>query len=167
MLSFTFLHASLWRRIIAILIDVAILGLLSGLLLQPFIEFLGFRELAATRNHPFGVVVMRTYGVWVLVSLLGAWLYFALQESSRHQATVGKRVMGLRVYNTNEERIDFRQASKRFWAKLLSALIVGAGFLMVLSNNERRALHDLLSHTQVLQDRPEAFAGRSAGRAAA
>jgi uncharacterized RDD family membrane protein YckC len=160
MLSFTFIHASLWRRILAIAIDVAILGLLSGLLLQPFIEFLGLRELATTRQHPFGVVVMRTYGVWVAVSLIGAWLYFALQESSRHQVTVGKRLMGIRVYNTDEERIGFRQASKRFWAKLLSAIIVGAGFLMVLSNNERRALHDLLSHTQVLQDRPEAFAGR-------
>lgn len=159
MLSFTFLHASVWRRILAFAVDVAILGLLSGLLLQPFIDFLGFRELAVTRQHPFGVVVLRTYGVWLLVSLIGAWLYFSLQESSAHQATLGKRLFGIRVYSSDEQRINFAQASKRFWAKLLSACIAGAGFLLAFSNSERRTLHDLLSKTQVLQYRPEALTG--------
>jgi uncharacterized RDD family membrane protein YckC len=159
MLSFTFEYASLWRRILAFAVDLFLLGLLSGLLLQPFIDFLGFRELAATRQHPFGVVVLRTYGVWVLFSIVGAWLYFALQESSTNQATVGKRLFGLRVYTRDEQRISFGKASLRFWAKLLSACILGAGFLMALSNSERRALHDLLSRTQVLQDSPSAVTG--------
>jgi hypothetical protein len=63
MLSFTFIQASLWRRVLALVVDVLILALMSGILLQPFIEFLGVRELAASRQHPFGIVVLRTYGV--------------------------------------------------------------------------------------------------------
>jgi uncharacterized RDD family membrane protein YckC len=155
MLSFTFVYASLWRRVLAFIVDIAILTLLSGLLLQPFLDFLGLRELAVTRQHPFGVVVLRTYGVWLIVSLIVSWLYYALQESSSSQATIGKRLFGIRVFSAAEERISFARASQRFWAKLLSGLIAGAGFLMVFSNSEHRALHDLLSKTQVLQDRPE------------
>lgn len=159
MLSFTFVHASLWRRVLAFVVDAAIVLLVAALLLQPFIDFLGFRENAATRQHVFGVVVLRTYGVWLLVTLVFSWLYYALQEASRAQATIGKRLFGIRVYSLREERISFLRASERFWSKLLSGLILGAGFLMVLSNSNRRALHDVLSKTQVLQDRPEAFAG--------
>lgn len=159
MLSFTFIHASLWRRALAAIVDLGILGLLAAILLQPFIDFLGFREVAQSGQHPFGVVILRAYGLWFITMMVIAWLYFSIQESSRAQATFGKRLFGIRVFTNDESRVSFLQASERFWAKLLSAVILGAGFLMALSNSERRALHDLLSHTQVLQDTTEPIAG--------
>ena len=158
MLSFTFLYASFWRRTVACLIDVVIIALVSVFILDPSINFLGLREASETlRKLPFSVVILRVYGLWVLLTLIFAWLYFALQESSGKRATLGKRFMGLIVFTRNEERITFRAASVRFWSKLLSASLAFGGFFMALFDDRHRALHDRLARTQVLQPSDEAF----------
>src|SRR6476469_9687364 len=146
MLSFTFLYASFWRRLAAFLIDVVLLSLVSGILFQPFLDFLGFREMSEPgKAMPFSLVVIRTYGLWALLTLIGSWLYFALQESSVHQATIGKRIRGIMVFTDQEERISFRVASLRFWSKFISLSIALLGFIMAAFDPKRRALHDIFA----------------------
>ncbi len=50
-------------------------------------------------------------------SLVGPWLYFALQEASSAQATVGKRVWSLKVCQQDGEKLSFGRASWRYWSK--------------------------------------------------
>lgn len=84
---------------------------------------------------------------WLVVT----WLYRAGTESSGLQATIGKRIMGLAVINTNGGRPSFGRATLRFAGELLSLLTLGIGFLVALFNPERKALHDLIAGTAVVR----------------
>ena len=66
-----------------------------------------------------------------IVPVIGTtgWLYYGLMESSELQATVGKRVLGLRVVRTDGQPVSFGRASARFFAKILSSILL-VGFLM-------------------------------------
>ena len=86
-----------------------------------------------------------------LLALAIAWLYEALLTSSPWGATVGKRALKLRVVTEQGERISFARASGRFFAKILSALLLFVGFLMVAFTERKRGLHDMLAGTVVVQ----------------
>jgi len=81
------------------------------------------------------------------------WLYNALLESSRWQATVGKRAMGLVVTDIAGYRLDFLRASLRHYSKYLSYMLFGLGFLMILVTGKKQGLHDKIAQTLVLHRR--------------
>lgn len=57
---------------------------------------------------------------WLLLTVsLPCWLYFALSESSRFQATLAKRWLGLQVMNRQHQRLSFTQA---LWRTILNVL---------------------------------------------
>jgi len=78
------------------------------------------------------------------------WLYFAWQESSAAQATLGKRALDLKVVDERGERIAFGRATFRFVGKIISGLILGIGFLLAGVTARKQALHDLLAGTFVV-----------------
>ncbi|GFK92601.1 hypothetical protein NNJEOMEG_00426 [Fundidesulfovibrio magnetotacticus] len=78
------------------------------------------------------------------------WLYYALQESSPVQATLGKRIMGLKVMDLEGRRISFGRATGRYAAKLLSGGLLLLGYAMILFTKKRQGLHDLLAGTVVV-----------------
>ena len=80
--------------------------------------------------------------------------YFSLLESSRWQATLGKRVCGLRVTRLDGGRISLRRALGRYFAKFLSALILLIGFAMIAWTRRKQGLHDILADTLVVRLRP-------------
>ena len=160
MLSFTFLYASFWRRAFACAIDFIIIALISVFILGPFFSFLWHHEVRLGgplifSRLPFSVEIVRVYGLWLVSTLIFAWFYFALQESSRKQATLGKRFMSVMVFTHDEERITFATASLRFWSKLISASLMLGGFILALFDAQHRALHDVVAGTQVLQPQTE------------
>jgi uncharacterized RDD family membrane protein YckC len=55
----------------------------------------------------------------LLTISLPAWLYFSLLEHSRWQATVGGRLLGLKVETLSGERLRFSQVLGRTLVKLL------------------------------------------------
>ncbi len=84
------------------------------------------------------------------VLLLAFWFYFAKLESSRHQATWGKRLLGIKVCDLQGQPVSMARASGRFFGKLLSALLYGIGFLIAPFNRRKQALHDLMAGTLVV-----------------
>jgi uncharacterized RDD family membrane protein YckC len=78
------------------------------------------------------------------------WLYFTLQESSQRQATIGKMALGIVVTDLNGERIGFAKATGRYFAKILSAIILLIGFIMVAFTEKKQGLHDILAGTLVV-----------------
>jgi uncharacterized RDD family membrane protein YckC len=88
-------------------------------------------------------------------------LYAALMESSSKQATLGKMALGVRVTDLDGNRIGFGKATGRHFAKILSALILGIGFLMVAFTQRKQGLHDMLAGTLVM--RGEALASSGSG----
>jgi uncharacterized RDD family membrane protein YckC len=121
-------YGGFWIRVLASLID-------SLLLLAP------------------ALVLQRTLGqeAAVFLSWLINWLYYAGLESSGNQATFGKMACGLVVADTDGNRIGFGRATGRNFAKILSAIPLGLGYVMVAWTREKRGLHDFVAGTVVLR----------------
>jgi uncharacterized RDD family membrane protein YckC len=70
---------------------------------------------------------------------------------------VGKLAMGIRVTDLEGRRISFWRAVGRYAAKIVSAMILLIGFLMVAWTRRKQGLHDMLANTLVLNGRASAF----------
>ncbi len=139
-------YAGFWKRFAAIIIDLIILAIpVIG------ISFLIMSALAGplpARPGPKTEVASQVVGGFACIVL---WMYFALLESSRYEATFGKQVMGLKVTNMNGHTISFARASGRFWGKWLSILPIYIGFVMAGFTPKKQALHDIIAGTLVIK----------------
>ena len=88
--------------------------------------------------------------LYSLSKLAVLYPYFALMESSRWMATVGKQALRIKVTDLGGRRISFGRATGRFFGKILSGQILMMGYLMAAFTSKRQALHDLLARTVVL-----------------
>ena len=139
-------YGGFWIRVVAYIIDAIVLSIASGILVGIF----GISLIPTDfENYKPSADI-----VWVnLASLVIVWLYFALLESSARGATVGKMAMGLRVVTSDGRQLSFLNATGRYFAKFLSALFMGFGFLMVGFTERKRGLHDILASTLVVKVR--------------
>lgn len=90
------------------------------------------------------------YGICFVVTVL----YHAIFESSKWQATPGKRIMKLKVTNHQGDRIDVIKGVARFMLKIISLLIFYIGFIMIGFSKRGQGLHDKLAGTLVISDTP-------------
>ncbi len=86
-----------------------------------------------------------------VVGVVIGWLYAALQESSRHQATLGKRAIGLVVTDLDGNRISFGRATGRHFGKFVSTIVILIGYLMQPFTKRRQALHDIMAGCLVVK----------------
>jgi uncharacterized RDD family membrane protein YckC len=131
-------HAGFFLRLIAFIIDFIIISILNVFIVSIFnIEYTIESELwnpIYFFSHPYYIVIN--------------WLYFAILESNpNYQATIGKRILRLKVVDVYDKKISFGKASVRFFAKILSGLILGIGFFMIAFTKNRQGLHDLAAGT--------------------
>jgi uncharacterized RDD family membrane protein YckC len=129
-------YAGFWRRLAAYAIDY-VLVYLGSVALFAVALLAGLSDSAPQL---------------LIATLAGYFFYCALLESSSWQATIGKRVLGLKVTNLRGERIGFARAATRFFTKLLSALTLCLGYLLFFVTKRRQALHDLIAGTLVAHD---------------
>lgn len=143
-------YAGFWLRLVATLVDGFILGIMV------FVVFLIFGGILFAIQGGGGgnggpaeaIIGLLIWGF----SIALPWLYSAYQESSETQATIGKRMLGIRVTDLNGNRISFGQASGRHFGKILSNLVCSIGFLMAGFTEKKQALHDMLAGTLVVRD---------------
>jgi uncharacterized RDD family membrane protein YckC len=88
--------------------------------------------------------------IMLLVQLV-LWLYYASMESSRWQATLGKRLFGLYVTDLGGKQITFARASGRHFGKLVSQFVLFLGYVMAGFTARKQALHDMLAGCLVLR----------------
>ena len=137
------INAGFWRRCAAFVMDSIILGVAAAVLQ---VLVLGSVALSPDALLP----QLRALLVLTLVLAMGQWLYFALFESSRLQATPGKLAMRLKAVDQAGCRIGFGRASGRYFGKILSSLIFNIGFALAGWTARKQALHDLLAGTLVV-----------------
>jgi uncharacterized RDD family membrane protein YckC len=80
-------------------------------------------------------------------------LYFAITESSKLQATLGKYFTGIKVVdNKSLQRITFTKALFRAVIKITSVYAFGAGiiFFLLFSGEKNRTIHDAMTGTLVI-----------------
>ncbi len=79
-----------------------------------------------------------------------AWSYFAIMESNRTQGTLGKLALGIKVTDLDGRKISFDKATGRFFGRIVSTLILLAGYIMAAFTERRQALHDRMAGTLVV-----------------
>ena len=85
----------------------------------------------------------------LIISLAIGIAYFCGFESSEKQGTPGKMAVGVKVGNANGERISFANALGRYFGKIISALLLCIGFMMVGWDDRKQGIHDKLADTYV------------------
>ncbi|MFA5495531.1 MAG: RDD family protein [Porticoccaceae bacterium] len=138
-------YSGFWRRFFAFLVDTVItvvagmaLGLMLGVVMAVTAPFDRLGVAKALAN---------------LSGFLLGWLYFAGMESSVAQATLGKQLLGMRVTDLDGNPIGFGRASGRYFAKILSSLILLIGYLMAAFTSKKQGLHDILAGCLVVNGR--------------
>jgi len=69
---------------------------------------------------------------------------------SKHGATPGKMACGLKVVTPSGNEVTFLRGVGRYFGELLSSVTMCIGYLMVLFDAEKRALHDRVCNTRVV-----------------
>jgi uncharacterized RDD family membrane protein YckC len=143
-------YAGFWKRVFAYLIDSLLLGAVGLIIFLPMIGLLGVNvflyEADGMEPSP-GMTAMLIIAIVVgsVTALICTWLYFALMESSAGGATLGKMAIGIKVTDMQGNRLSFWRATGRFFAKYISGLTFGIGYLMAAFTQQKQALHDILA----------------------
>ena len=138
-----FTTANVGSRILAFVIDAAIVGVVS---------FLGVLPLALTdATLPEWLVAS------ILVVVIPGWYfgYFTVSETLWRGRTVGKAALGLRVVTKEGGPVRFRHAAVRTLLGLVD-FGIGSGFfavLFILLTRDNQRLGDLVAGTLVLRER--------------
>jgi uncharacterized RDD family membrane protein YckC len=138
-------YAGFGRRFVAYLIDSILMAVIFLPVGFAFGAFIGLSGLEGDE-----LVSVAASGLINLFSLIVTWLYSAILESSVWQATLRKRVLGIRVTDLSGNRISFGKATGRHFAKYLSSLVCLIGFIMAAFTEKKQALHDMLANTLVV-----------------
>ena len=142
-------YGGFWIRVLAYIIDALILQFATSMVLGLGMGALaGLGALGGTSDAAAAATVVAMIALY-LAMFVGNWLYFALMESSRWQGTVGKQALKLIVTDEHGQRIGFGRATGRYFAKMLSSMIMLIGFFMVGWTERKQGLHDLIASTLV------------------
>lgn len=143
-----FAYVGFWMRVVARLIDGFVVGF-GVIVLLLLVALAGGGDFAALASPDPEQTSAGMVLLILLIYLIIPWLYFALQESSPAQATLGKRAIGARVTDLNGDRISFAHATGRYFATALCYITLYIGFLMAAFTARKQALHDMATNTVV------------------
>ncbi|MGN1402124.1 MAG: RDD family protein [Bacillus sp. (in: firmicutes)] len=137
-------YAGFWPRLAAYLIDTVVIVLGFILLLLLFSPFLFFDDSSI-------FAILMPLFLWG-ISILASGAYIVLMTSSKHQATLGKKMMGLIVTDENGNRLDFSKSALRFIISyILSSFTSGLIYLVVAFTDKKKGIHDMVANTVVVR----------------
>jgi TonB family protein len=137
-------YAGFLRRFVALFVD----SLVLSVVIVSLAFVVGFRW--NFFSGPFEDNIGTGRGLYDLFWLVIAPVYYAGMESSPMQATLGKRALGIKVADDAGRRIHFKQALIRWVSAFLSYLTLYIGFAMAAFTERKRALHDFVAGTVVV-----------------
>ena len=115
-------YASLWIRLIAAIIDIIFLFIISKLLGQAL-------QLAGTEHTD------STAGFTLVITPFIIWFYFGFFQSSKLQATLGMKILKLKIVDENQEKIGFWRASVcLFSSSIFSVPSLLMIYILILEN---------------------------------
>lgn len=141
-------YAGFWFRFIAAIVDGILVQIASFIIVLPLAFMLGMSMAESAALHE---IEAAGSALGFVIGTLLQWLYFTVSESSGWQATLGKKMFGLRVTDADGNKIGFGKANGRYWGKILSALILCIGFLMIAFTQKKQGLHDIIAGTLVVR----------------
>ncbi|MBS4189027.1 RDD family protein [Bacillus sp. FJAT-49705] len=157
-------YGGFWLRFAAYLIDSIILGIPLGIItLLIFTLFFGaFGTFELILADPYADITdeqalallgsyFGAFAIAFLINMAGVIAYYAGLHSSKWQATVGKKLLGLKVTDLNGNRISFWRALGRYLSLAFLSGILLIGFIIAAFTEKKQALHDLIAGTVVVK----------------
>jgi uncharacterized RDD family membrane protein YckC len=130
-----FVYAGFWIRVLALVLDGTILSVIQYAILLPTMGLTyALSPSAAVRFSSAGLGFLYTIFFWI-----------------RFGATPGKMILKLKVVTPDGGSLTPGRAVGRYFAQILSALIIGIGFIMAGLDDEKRTLHDRIAGTRVIR----------------
>ncbi|QTA86847.1 RDD family protein [Desulfonema magnum] len=127
-------YAGFWIRFGAKIIDGIILGVLNSFL----------SDLAQIAESPFlpihlfllQIIIATAYTTWLL---------------GKFGATIGKMACKIKVVTDDGGKISYARAFGRYFAEILSSIMLLIGYIMAAFDEQKRTLHDRICNTRVIR----------------
>ena len=146
-------YAGFWKRLAAVVIDSFVVGIIGGIV-QMLLMGMFFGVGVGLGGDPASLFASGgSIALLALVYLIPLGLqavYFAMFHAGGSQATLGKMAVGIKVTDDDGRRISFARGIGRYFATIPSALILFIGYVMAAFTDRKRALHDMLAGTLVV-----------------
>ena len=161
-------YADFTKRTVALLLDVALIYLLVmglefaldlfvGTDVEPVVRQAGPRSLGSRGALDASDLLLPAFRnlfsfsiPWALFRVVLWAASSVLFEASAWQATPGKHVVGLEVVDEQGGRLTLTSSLVRTAGKLLSAGVLGFGYVLGIFDDRKQTLHDKLAKTLVI-----------------
>lgn len=138
------IYAGFWERGAAYLIDICIVYV--------FTFTFGFFAGMTIKSYGMYHSTSGAFGFLLLIDLLAPITYLVICESGKNSATVGKNIMGIKVLTANLNKISVPQAIGRNLGRLVSTILICAGYFIQPFTANKQTLHDMIAGTVVVKD---------------
>jgi uncharacterized RDD family membrane protein YckC len=144
-------YADFSRRLGAKIIDSVVVFALTFILAAVIGGIIG--GVGGLTGKPSGGVVVLIQVVSQLAGIVAA-LAYTIYFTRKFDATPGKKALGLRLLRADGSKLSKGRIIGRYFAEWVSSAILLMGYLMVaFDKEERRALHDRMCDTRVIDVR--------------
>ena len=116
-------YAGFWRRFAGAFIDGLIVGVIPGMIIK------------GTNGNVLSFLIGLAYSVWML---------------SNYGATVGMMVLKIKITKENGDKITYKDAILRYFASILSGIVLALGYLWMLWDVKKQTWHDKIAKTVVV-----------------
>jgi len=130
------------QRLLASVIDhFIIFGFYTVIILTSYIFIEGKDQRIMAFLVPFPIIFV--------VKLI----YGSIAEATKNQATIGKKLLNIKVTGMDGGRVSFGISLVRNFSKILSVVPVFFGYLYSFLNKKNQCWHDIAANTLVIKDR--------------
>lgn len=149
-------YAGFGLRLVAYIIDTVVVSIALSIIIVPLSLGLGLFSNSKNMDDPtVTFAILSAIGGICLLGTIGVCLYFALMESGKNQASLGKMAMGIVVTDINGHPVTFWRALGRTLGKILSGMTLYIGYIMILFTDKQQGLHDMIANCLVLKKTAE------------
>lgn len=134
-------YAGFWKRVAASIIDSFAIGIPVGIVAAILGGLAGGGFSSFERFN-----AVQTLSSYLLGAIAFAWFH----SSAGLLATPGKLAIGIKVVRTDGDKITFLRGFGRYWAYILSSLLLCIGLIMAAFTERKQGLHDLMCDTLVV-----------------
>ena len=132
-------YAGFWIRFVAKFVDGIVLGIVNMII--------GFLVIS-TSVDPQTAITGTIASMFLQICTAAGYSSFFL---GRFSATPGKMVFGLKVITSDNGQVSYMKGFGRYFAEVVSAMILCIGYIMAAWDPEKRALHDRICDTRVVR----------------
>ncbi|HEY3741990.1 MAG TPA: RDD family protein [Bryobacteraceae bacterium] len=141
-------YSGFWIRFAAKIADYSLLNIVQSVFIATFFAWMLRPKARFTSDALVG------YGVSSLAGMVMSCAYQVFFLTTRG-ATPGKMLCYLRVIRPDGSPVKMGTAFGRYLGEIVDAFTLGIGYIMVAFDSEKRALHDRLAGTRVIDSLPE------------